>query len=173
MMTQHLLELDHRTIGFVAGPKASYSGRKRLQGYKKALADAELEPELDWVQYCLPTTIDGEQAAHMLLNDNPQLSALFCYNDLVALGALRACAASNRRVPADIAVTGFDDIMLAGVVSPALTTCHVPRFEIGRQAVSMLIGCIDDDTDSCDEIVIKPELVVRESTALTERAIYQ
>ena len=125
------------------------------------------------MQHCLPTTAGGEEATNKLLSANTELSALFCYNDLVALGALRQCSASGYDVPAEIAVTGFDDIMLAGVVTPALTTCHVPRAEIGSRAVTMLLDCIDDDTDSCDEIVIKPELVVRESTALTERAIYQ
>ncbi len=71
------------------------------------------------------------------------------------------------RVPADIAIAGFDDIMLAGVVSPALTTCHVPREEMGRLAASMLLDCIDKEMNSCGEIVVKPELVVREQSALS------
>ena len=170
MITEHLLQMGHRAIGFVAGPVASYSGSQRLQGYKKALANAGIEFQSRWVQHCLPTTADGEEATHSLLSSNPELSALFCFNDLVALGALRECAALGRRVPADTAVAGFDDIMLAGVVSPALTTCHVPRVEIGCLAVSMLLDCINDEVDRCGEIVIKPELVIRDSTAVAELA---
>ena len=96
----------------------------------------------------------------------PKLSAIFCYNDLVALGALRGCKALGLRVPADIAIAGYDDIMLAGVVSPALTTCHVPREEMGRQAASMLLSCITEGMDNCGQVMVKPELVVRDSTTM-------
>jgi LacI family transcriptional regulator len=166
MLTQHLLQLGHKEIGFVAGPAASYSGQQRLQGYQMALGEARIELQPSWVRHCLPTTTAGEETARALLASCPELSALFCYNDLVALGALRACAASGKQVPADIAVTGFDDIMLAGVVSPALTTCHVPRAEVGSRAVTMLLDCIEERVEKCDEIVIKPELVIRESSVV-------
>ncbi len=170
LASQHLIKMGHTAIGFVAGPFTSYSGIKRLQGYEQALAEAGIEPEDDWVQHCLPTVEDGEKAAHLLLNKRPELSALLCYNDLVALGALRYCAASGRSVPEDIAIAGFDDIMLASVVSPALTTCHAPRKELGSMAVSMLLDCINDQEDKCDEIVVKPELVIRASTSATQFA---
>jgi LacI family transcriptional regulator len=170
LATQHLLKMGHTAIGFVAGPIASYSGTKRSQGYEQALAEAGIESKDDWVQHCLPTVADGEKATQLLLNTRPELSALLCYNDLVALGALRYCAASGRSVPEDIAITGFDDIMLASVVSPALTTCHVPREELGSLAVSMLLDCINDEMEKCDEIVVKPELVIRASTSATQFA---
>jgi LacI family transcriptional regulator len=173
MITQHLLQLGHRAIGFVAGPAASYSSQQRLKGYQAALSAASIEPQPRWVRHCLPTSTAGEEAAQWLLTSCPELSALFCYNDLVALGALRACATAGHQVPADVAITGFDDIMLAGVVSPALTTCHVPRAELGSRAVAMLLDCIEDKVDTCDEIVIKPELVIRASTAVSEPAEYR
>jgi LacI family transcriptional regulator len=164
MITQHLLQIGHQAIGFVAGPATSYSGNQRLKGYKKALADANIDFHPGWVHHCLPTTASGEETTNLLLKANPELSALFCYNDLVALGALRHCAVFGYQVPADIAVTGYDDIMLAGVVTPSLTTCHVPRVELGSQAVSMLLNCINDETEPCNEIVIMPKLVIRAST---------
>ena len=165
LVTQHLLQLGITAVGFVAGPSASYSGAQRLQGYKQALADAGVKFKAGWVQYCAPTVADGEEAVQSLLEKQPELPALFCYNDLVAVGALRACAASGRQVPADMAVAGYDDIMLATLVSPALTTCHVPCLEIGSQAVSTLLDCINSDEEICGEIVVKPELVIRESTS--------
>jgi DNA-binding LacI/PurR family transcriptional regulator len=64
-----------------------------------------------------------------------------------------------------MAIAGYDDIMLATLVSPALTTCHVPCLEIGSQAVSTLLDCINSDEEICGEIVVKPELVIRESTS--------
>jgi LacI family transcriptional regulator len=171
LAVQHLLQLGHTAIGFVAGPITSYSGARRLQGYDQALAEAGIVHQADWVQHCIPTVAGGETAAHSLLANHPQLSALFCYNDLVAAGAMRDCMMSGRRVPEDIAIVGFDDIMLAGLMSPSLTTCHVPREEIGSQAVSMLFDCLKDDIERCHEIVVDPELVVRGSTVGRKTAV--
>lgn len=168
--TQHLLEIGHTAIGFLAGPTASYSGAMRLQGYEKALVDAGVNRDIAWVQHCTPTVAAGEEAAYRLLYAHPELTALFCYNDLVAVGALRACAALGRRVPDEMAISGFDDILLATLVSPALTTCHVPRVQMGSQAVSMLLDCINDEEDRCSEIVVKPELMIRASTVASELA---
>ncbi len=164
LITRYLLEIGHISVGFLAGPIASYSGAARLKGYQQALIEAGIEYETGWVKHCLPTIVGGQEAIHTLLTLHPELSSIFCYNDLVALGALRGSEASGRHVPDDISIAGFDDIMLAGVVSPALTTCHVPRGEIGSRAVSMLLNCIDKDVKSCDEIIVEPELIIRAST---------
>ncbi len=169
--TQHLLQIGHTAIGYLAGPTASYSGAKRLQGYEQALAEAGIERQAGWVQHCLPTVAGGETAAHSLLANHPEITALFCYNDLVAVGALRHCALKGRRVPEDIAIVGYDDIMMASEVSPPLTTCHVPCVEMGSQAVSMLLNCINDEANSCEEIVMIPELIVRASTLGVETAV--
>ena len=164
LVTQHLLQTGHTAVGFLAGPGASYSGARRLQGYKQALTDAGITSKGGWVIHCTPTIAGGEEAVHLLFETHSELSALFCYNDLVALGALRGCKALGLRVPADVAIAGFDDIMMAGVVSPALTTCHVPREKLGNLAVSMLLDCINENVNSCDEVMVKPELIVRAST---------
>ena len=166
LVTRHLLDQGHTAVGFLAGPANSFSGAGRLRGYKMALAEAGIEPRDGWIMPCTPTFIHGQEAARRLLEAHPQLSALFCYNDLVAIGALKGCEALGRQVPADIAIAGFDDIMLAGVVSPALTTCHVPREELGRQAAAMLLNCIDKSMKSCPELLVKPELVIRGSTVI-------
>ena len=122
-----------------------------------------------------PADVDGgHRAAEDLLTAHPELTALFCYNDLVAVGALHACADLGRHVPDDLAVAGFDDIMLAALVTPPLTTCRVPRYELGTQAMRLLLnqirGCpdaagqdADMDEGSCAEVVLQPDLVVRAS----------
>ena len=168
LVTRHLLQMGHTAVGFLAGPANSFSGAGRLQGYRQALTEAGITPGEGWVKACTPTYGHGQEAARQLLETHPQLSALFCYNDLVALGALRGCAAVGRSVPEDIAIAGFDDIMLAGVVTPALTTCHVPREEMGRLAVSMLLSCIENESNNCSEVVVKPELIVRASTVMSQ-----
>jgi len=163
MATRHLLNLGRTAIGYIAGPTNSYSGDRRAQGYRRALEEAGFVHEIGRVQHCAPTVAGGEEATCALLGAYPELSALFCYNDLVAVGALRACAALGRRVPDDMAIVGFDDIMLAALVSPALTTCGVPRSEMGSQAMTMLLACINDGGEPRDEIVVAPELIVRSS----------
>ena len=165
MATQHLLQLGHTAVGFMAGPSASYSGAKRLQGYEQALAEGGIKRQAGWVLSCPPTVSGGETAADSLLANHPELSALFCYNDLVAIGALRNCSVVGRRVPEDVAIVGFDDIAMATLVSPSLTTCHVPRVDIGSRAVSMLLNCLNNKTDRCNEIIVTPELIIRASTS--------
>jgi LacI family transcriptional regulator len=163
LATQHLLNAGHRVVGFLAGPPASRSGRQRLEGYRIALAAAGLPGDPSRVQPCSPKAEGGHHAARQLLAANPRLTALFCYNDLVAVGALQACAELGRRVPDDVAVVGFDDIPLAALVNPPLTTCRVLRYELGAQAVRLLLSQIRGHPGDAEHVVLRPELVVRAS----------
>jgi DNA-binding LacI/PurR family transcriptional regulator len=88
-------------------------------------------------------------------------------NDLVAVGALQACTDLGRRVPDDLAVVGFDDTLLAALVTPPLTTCRVPRYELGVQAMRLLLDQISGCLDECAEIVLRPELIIRASAPWT------
>jgi DNA-binding LacI/PurR family transcriptional regulator len=105
----------------------------------------------------------GQETALELLQASPELTALFCYNDLVAVGALQACGGLGRRVPDDLAVVGYDDIPLSALVTPPLTTCRVPRYELGAQAVSLLLEQMAGCPEECGEILLRPELAVRAS----------
>ena len=163
LATKHLLEIGRQAIGFVAGPQTSYSGAGRMRGFCRALTEAGIAGIDERVRFCRPDVEDGEIVTAEFLAGWPQLDALFCYNDLVAVGALRACIAHGRQVPEDVAIIGFDDIRLAALVTPALTTFRVPRFEIGKMAMESLLTCINNDGDENAQIVISPELVVRES----------
>ncbi|RPJ18450.1 MAG: LacI family transcriptional regulator, partial [Chloroflexi bacterium] len=98
-----------------------------------------------------------------LLSTHPQLTALFCFNDLVAVGALQACNELKLRVPQDLAIVGHDDIPVAALVSPALTTCRIPRVELGARAVNALLERLRDCPDDCSQIILQPELIIRES----------
>lgn len=171
MATQHLLELGHTAVAFLAGPTTSYSGVRRLQGYQQALSEAGITRQPGWIRHCSPTVAGGKTAAESMRTNHPEISALFCYNDLVAIGALRDCAAAGQHVPQDTAIVGYDGITMSELVSPSLTTCHVPRVDMGSQAVSMLLDCLDDETNSCGEIIFTPELIVRTSTAKANTAV--
>lgn len=161
--TQHLISTGHQRIGFLAGPLASFSGQGRKQGYLAAMLAAGLAPDPDWIIHCQPTVEGGDQACRELLTRCPELTALFCFNDLVAVGALHACAEIGRSVPKDIAIVGHDDIPLAALVSPRLTTCRVPRHELGSLAVEALLERLKDCPSGCQPIVLEPELVLRNS----------
>jgi LacI family transcriptional regulator len=163
LLMAHLLSNGRRRIGFLAGPPLSHSGSARLRGYQAALAVAGLPCEDALVQPCTPMVSGGHAAALALLAAQPQISALFCYNDLVAVGALQACVRLGRRVPDDVAVTGFDDIPLAALMTPPLTTCCVPRYELGVRATQMLLTQIDGRPGECCEAVIPVELILRAS----------
>jgi LacI family transcriptional regulator len=164
MATEHLLRAGHRAIGFLAGPPISESGRGRAKGYHAALTAAGVSLNPDWTRHCLPTVEGGREMAREVLTAHPELCALFCHNDLIAIGALQACADLGLAVPADVAIVGYDDIPLAALVSPPLTTCCVPRYEMGAEAMRLLLEKISGTLEEGGrEITVQPELVVRAS----------
>jgi LacI family transcriptional regulator len=163
LATNFLLDAGHTAVGFLTGPPTSVDGRLRVNGYHAAL-EAAGKPRSAALERPCPSNVDGgREAAREFLASQPGLTALLCYNDLVAIGALFACVDLGLRVPSDLAVVGFDDIALAAWVSPPLTTCGSPRFELGVKAMQMLLDRIDGGTGEGQEILVQPELVVRSS----------
>ena len=163
----HLLSRGYRRIGLLAGPEGSQSGRLRLQGYRETLEGAGLEVKSSYIRSCTPDERGGYEVGLALLHAAPELEALFCYNDLVALGVLQACRELGRAVPNDLALVGCDDIRLASLVHPALTTLRIDRVKLGRLAVQKVLGRLErvsDVSENPPEITtLKPELVVRSS----------
>ncbi len=162
---KHLLSGGRRAIGFLAGPATSYSGRRRGEGIAQALAEAGLPPAE--AEQCAPDVAGGYAAAMRTLNSNTNIDSLICYNDLVAVGALQACAELGRAVPNDIAVIGFDDTLLAALVRPSLTTLRVSKYDLGTDAARMLLQRIGKQ-QTRREILHKPELIVRDSAPAAE-----
>ncbi len=161
--TEHLLHTGRRRVGFLTGPTASRSGRQRVTGYRAAFAAADLPCSSAWTRPCAPTVEGGRQATRELLGAHPGLTALLCYNDLVAVGALQACAELHCAVPDQLAIVGFDDIPLAALVTPSLTTCRAPRYELGCEAMRLLLERINASPEQRGEVVLQPELIVRAS----------
>lgn len=154
---QHLRSSGRRRIAFI-GNDLSRRGRRR-RGYAEALApDATPIEEFD-----AANTEGGMAATRRLLQRASDVDALFAYNDLMALGALRVLAEAGRQIPEEIAVVGFDDIAVSAVVRPSLTTIHLDREALGHQALQQLRRLINGEAQA-EPIVLPVELVVREST---------
>jgi LacI family transcriptional regulator len=164
----YLLGLGHQQIGLLAGPANSFSGQKRLEGARKAAQSAGMVWDAVYQVFCAPSVEGGRAAARSLLSERPvgqpPLTALMCYNDLVAVGALQAAASLGRRVPHDLAITGYDDIHLAALVTPSLTTCRVQRIELGRRAAQILLDSLNETGKMPQTVLLNPELIVRESS---------
>ena len=164
-MTEHLIELGHRRIGLIKGPKSSPLTRDRVAGYQDALNQAGLEADPALVchgDFSLKAGDDGA-AAMLALPDRP--TALFCENDEMAIGALKRIRQSGLRVPEDISLVGFDDIPFAAYCDPPLTTISQPAEAFGQRAVEMLIALIEKKPLAERHVVLPFELTLRESTA--------
>lgn len=161
-LTRHLLALGHRTFGIIGGPPTSASIMIRLKAYRETLAAAGAPPEPGWDLEGPPTQSAGYAMAREIL-DNPGRGprALICANDLLALGAIDAAADLDLRIPEDVAIVGFDDIPPAGARPIGLTSIAVPRFEMGRTAVRLLMEQIEDPALPPREILLPYQLVVR------------
>lgn len=168
---KHLHVLGRYRIGVLAGPERSHAGRERVQGIRTAARELGLDVPTDRFLPVAPTVDGGASGTSELLERHPNLDALVCFNDLVAAGALQACAAIGRRVPDDVAVVGYDDIAFARMFHPALTTLHVPKYDIGVNAMRILLDRIEGRNRHA-EVILRPELVVRASTDPTARTTF-
>lgn len=161
--TEHLLGLGHRRIGYLGSSVASSVTRDRFAGYKDALARQQIDPDPALVRECLPTWSEATAAMASLLSLRDPPTALACFNDILALGAMLALSESGRLPGRDFAVVGYDDVQLAAAWKPGLTTIAVRPRELGREAGQLLLDRINGSTRSPQSILIAPRLVIRES----------
>jgi DNA-binding LacI/PurR family transcriptional regulator len=168
LAVNHLLEQGHRAIGYLGTASRPRSCRQRLQGYCEALADAGVSRREEWTaivpaEEASPRedVICGRRALPRLLEAG--VTALFCQNDMIAIGVLMACYRRGIAVPRDLSVVGFDDIEMASWVTPPLTTVRQPRIELGRLAAQVLLALLQ--RRAAENYVLPPTLIVRESTA--------
>ena len=131
----HLQALGHHRVGYVAGPRTSWSNKERLRGLRAATTAAGLD--LIEVGAVAPTFAGGVAAADLVLSAG--VTAVFAYNDLIALGLLNRFRSKNVAVPGDISVISVDDIMFSEMVSPSLTTLAQPKEQLGRVGVDLLL----------------------------------
>jgi len=162
--TQHLIQLGHKRIAYIGDRFGFQSDTERFAGYRQALEMADLPflPELIAHGDGKP---EGAMQATEKLLALPQLpTAIFCYNDMSALGALRVIRAQGLDVPDDISLVGFDDLFIASYTHPPLTTIRQPKRQMGRMAMEILLKLFSG-LNSKNNIKVQGELIVRESTA--------
>jgi LacI family transcriptional regulator len=159
----HLLARGRRRIAFVAGPRESSSARRRLSGYKAALAQAGKAFDPLLVTRCKPDIEGGMRAIELILGREPDIDAVIAHNDITAIGVLRGLQRAGRRVPEDVGVIGVDDIPYAELVKPALSTLRVDIGALGRLAMTALLD-LREGKEVETLPPMRPELVLRESS---------
>ncbi|MFC5404502.1 LacI family DNA-binding transcriptional regulator [Cohnella soli] len=163
MAVRHLLDYGHRSIAMINGHDQAFVSKDRLEGYRDALRQYDV-PIDDGLVYDGQFSEDGgAEAMYQILLRHPDVTAVFCASDLMALGAMRALEKLGRKAPEDISIVGFDDITIASYCSPKLTTVRQDKYELGYQAAQLLIDMLDERTDN-RKILLSNQLVVREST---------
>jgi LacI family transcriptional regulator len=161
---QHLLSLGHRKIAFIAGTSHTGQSLERQRGYEEALQAAGIKPPSSWIVKGEFTEVSGFVQAKKLLALADRPTAIFAASDAMAFGAIDAISAAGLKVPDDISVIGFDDVIRAEFVHPKLTTLRQPLKEIAARAVSELVGIIQGHPVGALHIELPARLIIREST---------
>lgn len=177
-LTQHLLALGHRRLGFIGSAVAGKTSQDRFDGFAQALSAAGMALDDSLVVAAVDGQIEsGTMAAHQLFAHAQPPSAIVCFNDLVAIGAMQAARERGIDVPTECSITGFDDVQLAAYSVPQLTTFAQPKFELGHEAATMMLALLatsdgfrngDDSAETAPAPqlkILQGELIVRRSTA--------
>jgi LacI family transcriptional regulator len=169
---KHLTDLGHRQIAVLKGHPESADSQSRWKGVEQVAREMNLnlDPELViQIDSTDSTPLLGYPFGKKLLSKNRPFTALFAYNDISAIGAIRAFQEAGLRVPQDVSVVGFDDIPAAAFHYPSLTTIRQPLHRMGAIAVDLLVERLEEKRDAPPHVAVEPEIVVRESTAPVRR----
>jgi len=167
LATAHLLEQGHERIGFVHGPLSIRQCAERRRGVLRAVRAAGLDPDQVIVDITTSTqrAREGEESVEKLLRARIKPTAVFCANDLLALGLMRGLMKQGISIPGDFALVGYDDVEFASMLSTPLTTIRQPKYELGRTAAELLLDEASNPTSHQHKhIVFQHELIVRESS---------
>jgi DNA-binding LacI/PurR family transcriptional regulator len=163
LATRHLIGLGHRDIGCIMGPAGRAPATQRLAGFEQAMEEAQLAVRPAWLQAGEFDCASGFNAMQTLLAQPERPSALFVFNDMMAMGAISAIHQAGLRVPEDISLIGYDNVELAQYLSPPLTTINQPKEALGRLAVTRLLARIHGQQIENRLITLEPNLVIRQS----------
>lgn len=165
----HLLALGHTRIGLIYGVAQALLAEDRLQPYQEALRDAGLPADPALIAECGPTIEEGNAAAHQLLALADRPTAIVAINDLMAIAALRAAGDLGLRVPEDLSLVGFDDILEARYLVPRLTTASKDAVRLGQEAVRLVLARLAEPNRPREIVALPARFLVRESTAAASR----
>jgi LacI family transcriptional regulator len=163
-LVKHLIDLGHKRIVTITGPRGISTSEDRVVGYHRAMSEAGLE-NLASVYYGAFTQASGYELANYVIALYPRPTALFGANNFISIGALKALRDANFRVPEDMAVVGFDDLPASMVVNPILTVAAQPAYEMGQLATDLLVKRLSDDASEREqEIILQTEIILRQSS---------
>ncbi len=164
LATEYLLNLGHTQIAYISGPKMSSTSANRLRGYRQALAARGLTPDPQWIVPGDGGARGGEEGMARLIALPSPPTAVFCYNDMTAIGALLTARRLGWKVPDQVSVMGYDDIAFAAYTNPALTTVEQRKYEMGALAMRMMLALLGG-AGAVENVLLPPRLIERESCA--------
>ncbi|OJX48143.1 MAG: LacI family transcriptional regulator [Chloroflexi bacterium 44-23] len=162
-VTKHLLAIGHQNIGCIMGPHHLSPSMDRVVGFRNALHESGFSVNEDIIVQGDFHPTSGYKAALEILTNPSRPTAIFAFNDLMAIGVIRAASEKGLRVPQDLAVVGFDDIELTQYVTPSLTTMAQPKLQMGMEAVRLLTERMQDNSLPAQTIMLETKLIVRDS----------
>ncbi len=160
----HLVECGYRHFAFIGGTLESQSNQIRIDGYYERLKKLNMDIRPERILYGGFSVESGYRMASQLMNLDEKPDCVFCGNDLIALGVQQYLMEQNFKVPDEVGVVGFDDILIAGLPQIQMTTIAQPRNLMGKTAAEILLSAIDGKEISNKHIILEPELVIRRST---------
>jgi len=163
--TSHLIKNNRLPIAHLSGPSHRYTAMLRLAGYHRAIENANIQINRNLILEGQPSIQGGYRSAIKLFQSGIP-GSIFCYNDLMAIGAMMAAEEYGLRVPNEIAIVGFDDVFLSSLVTPSLTTIRIDQYQLGKMAGLMLLERINNPLLENKEIMFPIELQIRESSVL-------
>jgi LacI family repressor for deo operon, udp, cdd, tsx, nupC, and nupG len=161
--TEHLIQLGHTKIAHITGPINVILSRDRLRGYQQAMMSHDLDIDSAYIQEGDFTFESGYNQMLKLLSLETPPTAVFVFNDEMAMGVIKAAKDCCFKVPDDLAVVGFDHIKMSSVHEPKLTTIDQPKYEIGKRAMELLLKIINGESMQKKKIVLKDSLIIGES----------
>ena len=169
LAARYLLELGHTRLGYITGPQWAVASRLRLEGARQALQEQGLDFDPTLIVQGNGRVEGGQEAMARLLCHATPPTAVFCYNDMTAIAAMRAVQQAGLRVPDDVSVIGYDNVVFTAYVTPPLTTIKQHKYEMGYQATKMALALLDGG-ETVENVLVPGQLVVRESCAPPRRA---
>lgn len=163
-LAHHLIGFGHRQFGIIAGQRRSQIHHDRLTGIMSVLQSEGIDFKEDMLVGCSYSIETGVEGARELLSRNPRPSAIFCFNDDIAIGAMYEIKSQGLKIPDDISVTGFDNVKVSAYMDPPLTTIDQPAYEMGRNAVEVLVQQINRLPLARSRVVMPFLLLERGST---------
>ncbi len=161
----YMLKKGYKRILHLAGPFTSGPSRERYRGYLEAHKDLSIDVSEELFIEGFYTSDWGYRGIKEILDKNIAFDGVFCGNDLIALGAMKALKETGHKIPEDVAIVGFDDIYMTTMIEPKLTTVNQPNYQMGYKAAQMLIDFIEDKTvDKKEDILRNRDIIIREST---------